>query len=50
MDKLLVVVVLVVLSFFINLLYYVCWVLMDHWLEPAKMGEPVKTLSVSSQQ
>ena len=32
MAKFCVVIVLVILSFFINLLYYVCWMLTDTWL------------------
>lgn len=32
MNKLGVIAILVVLSFFINILYYVAWMLMDHWL------------------
>ena len=33
MNKLALITVLVILSFFINMLYYVSWMLMDHWLE-----------------
>ena len=32
MGKLAIIGILVVLSFFINLLYYVTWIMMDHWL------------------
>ena len=32
MSKLAVIIVLVILSFFINLLYYTCWMLTDTWL------------------
>lgn len=32
MSKIGVIVVLVILSFFINLLYYTCWMLTDAWL------------------
>ena len=30
--KIAVILVIVILSFFINLLYYTCWMLTDHWL------------------
>ena len=32
MQKLAVIIVIIILSFFINLLYYTCWSLMDTWL------------------
>lgn len=32
MDKIAVIVVIIILSFFINLLYYTCWMLTDAWL------------------
>lgn len=30
--KLAVIIIIIILSFFINLLYYTCWMLTDHWL------------------
>lgn len=42
MNKLAVVTVIVVLSFFINLLYYVAWMLMDQWLLTS--DEPVEKI------
>ena len=41
MSKFGVIVVLVILSFFINLLYYTCWMLTDSWLlsDPDKKAE-----------
>lgn len=32
MKKFAVITVIIILSFFINLLYYTCWMLTDHWL------------------
>jgi hypothetical protein len=50
MQKVALVGVLIVLSFFINLLYYVSWMLMDHWLEaPAEdTGVSVSSASTAS--
>ena len=42
-----VVFVLVILSFFINLLYYICWMLTDTWLLHDK---PEKKLHETSEQ
>lgn len=36
MEKFAVIVVIIILSFFINLLYYTCWMLTDHWLLESK--------------
>lgn len=48
MSKFAVITVIIILSFFINLLYYTCWMLTDHWLleqdkEPDK--EPEKPIT-----
>lgn len=48
MAKFAVITVIVILSFFINLLYYTCWMLTDHWLlEQDK--PPVEEIKVSTQ-
>ena len=30
--KIAVILVIIILSFFINFLYYTCWMLTDHWI------------------
>ena len=49
--KLAVILIIIILSFFINLLYYTCWMLTDHWLmsDAAVTAEvPVAVSSTSS--
>lgn len=41
MAKVGVVIILVILSFFINLLYYTCWMLTDAWLLSDEPSNPV---------
>lgn len=50
MNKLAIVTIIIILSFFINVLYYVAWMLMDHWLViPENPTEGVKNRDLISQ-
>lgn len=48
MRKLAIITVIVVLSFFINLLYYVAWMLMDQWLVEPEGTENSKDLFLTA--
>lgn len=48
MRKLAIITVIVVLSFFINLLYYVAWMLMDQWLIEPEGTENSKDVSLTA--